>query len=39
VVTVPDWLTIGQFLEPVALQHSFTTYPVGELSQRTLSVL
>ena len=28
VVTVPDWLSIDQFLESVAPQHRFTTYPV-----------
>ncbi|HEX7263669.1 MAG TPA: site-2 protease family protein [Candidatus Dormibacteraeota bacterium] len=28
VVTVPDWLTVEQFLESVAPQHPFTTYPV-----------
>jgi len=32
VVTVPDWLTIGQFLESVAPQHRFTTYPVHDPS-------
>ncbi|HEY5034548.1 MAG TPA: site-2 protease family protein, partial [Candidatus Dormibacteraeota bacterium] len=32
VVTVPDWLTVGQFLESVAPQHSFTTYPVHDPS-------
>jgi Zn-dependent protease/predicted transcriptional regulator len=28
VVTLPDWVTIGQFLESVAPAHPFTTYPV-----------
>ncbi|HEV2218274.1 MAG TPA: site-2 protease family protein [Candidatus Dormibacteraeota bacterium] len=28
VVTIPDWLTIGQFLESVAPSHRFTTYPL-----------
>lgn len=28
VVTVPDWLTVEQFLESIAPQHPFTTYPV-----------
>ncbi len=28
VVTVPDWLTVGQFLENVAPAHRFATYPV-----------
>ena len=28
VVTIPDWLTIGQFLESVAPDHPFSTYPL-----------
>jgi Zn-dependent protease/predicted transcriptional regulator len=28
VVTVPDWLTVEQFLLSIAPQHRFTTYPV-----------
>ena len=28
VVTLPDWVTVEQFLESVAPNHSFTTYPV-----------
>lgn len=32
VVTVPDWLSIDQFLESVAPQHRFTTYPVHDPS-------
>jgi Zn-dependent protease len=32
VLTIPDWLTVEQFLESVAPQHSFTTYPVHDLS-------
>jgi Zn-dependent protease/CBS domain-containing protein len=28
VVTIPDWLTVEQFLESVAPNHQFTTYPV-----------
>jgi Zn-dependent protease/CBS domain-containing protein len=32
VVTVPDWLTVEQFLESVAPQHRFTTYPVHDPS-------
>src|SRR5712691_3663385 len=28
VVTVPDWLTVDQFLESIAPQHAFTTYPI-----------
>jgi Zn-dependent protease len=32
VVTVPDWLTVEQFLESIAPQHPFTTYPVRDPS-------
>ncbi len=32
VVTIPDWLTIEQFLDSVAPQHTFTTYPVHDPS-------
>src|SRR5438046_2651130 len=32
VVTLPDWVTVEQFLESVAPNHSFTTYPVHEPS-------
>jgi len=32
VVTVPDWLTIGQFLDSVAPNHRFTTYPLHDPS-------
>lgn len=32
VVTIPDWLTIGQFLESVAPSHRFTTYPLHDPS-------
>src|SRR5438552_2284706 len=32
VVTVPDWLTIGQFLDSVAPSHRFTTYPLHDPS-------
>jgi Zn-dependent protease/predicted transcriptional regulator len=28
VVTVPNWLTVEQFLESIAPRHRFTTYPV-----------
>ena len=28
VVTVPDWLTVEQFLDSIAPHHSFTSYPV-----------
>lgn len=39
VVTVPDWLTVEQFLESFAPQHSFTTYPVHEPSGRLTGVV
>ena len=32
VVTIPDWLTIGQLLESVAPNHPFTTYPLHDPS-------
>jgi Zn-dependent protease/CBS domain-containing protein len=32
VVTIPDWLTVEQFLEAVAPSHQFTTYPVHDPS-------
>lgn len=32
VVTLPDWVTIEQFLESVAPNHAFTTYPVHDPS-------
>lgn len=31
VVSVPDWLTVDQFLRSVAGQHPFTTYPVHDV--------
>jgi Zn-dependent protease/CBS domain-containing protein len=39
VVTVPDWLTVEQFLESVAPQHRFTTYPVHEPSGKLTGVV
>ena len=39
VVVVPDWLTVGQFLDSVAPQHSFTTYPVHEPSGKLTGVV
>src|SRR2546425_248627 len=32
VVTIPDWLTVEQFLDSTAPQHTFTTYPVHDPS-------
>jgi Zn-dependent protease/predicted transcriptional regulator len=39
VVTLPDWVTVGQFLESVAPTHSFTTYPVHEPSGKLTGVV
>ena len=39
VVTLPDWVTVEQFLESVAPNHSFTTYPVHEPSGRLTGVV
>jgi len=39
VVTVPDWLSIDQFLESVAPQHRFTTYPVHDPSGKLTGVV
>ena len=39
VVTVPDWLTVDQFLESVAPQHSFTTYPVHDPGGRLTGIV
>jgi Zn-dependent protease/predicted transcriptional regulator len=32
VVTIPDWLTVEQFLDATAPQHTFTTYPIHDQS-------
>ena len=32
VITIPDWITVEQFLENVAPSHQFTTYPVHDPS-------
>src|SRR5579864_300418 len=39
VVVVPDWVTVGQFLESIAPQHSFTTYPVHEPSGKLTGMI
>src|SRR5437870_8767170 len=39
VVTLPDWVTVEQFLETVAPNHSFTTYPVHEPSGKLTGVV
>lgn len=39
VVTLPDWVTVGQFLESVAPNHKFTTYPIHEPSGKLTGVV
>ncbi len=39
VVTIPDWVTVEQFLESVAPNHSFTTYPIHEPSGKLTGVV
>jgi Mg/Co/Ni transporter MgtE len=39
VVTIPDWVTVEQFLESVAPSHPFTTYPVHDPSGRLTGVV
>jgi CBS domain-containing protein len=39
VVTLPDWITVQQFLDSVAPNHSFTTYPVHEPSGKLTGVV
>jgi Zn-dependent protease/predicted transcriptional regulator len=39
VVTIPDWLTVEQFLTNVAPTHSFTTYPLQDMSGRLSGVV
>ncbi|HKB19019.1 MAG TPA: site-2 protease family protein [Candidatus Dormibacteraeota bacterium] len=39
VVTLPDWVTVEQFLTSIAPDHSFTTYPVHEPSGRLTGVV
>jgi Zn-dependent protease len=39
VVTVPDWLTVEQFLAAEAPRHPFTTYPVHDPSGRLTGVV
>ena len=39
VVTVPDWLNVDQFLESIAPQHSFTTYPVHDPAGKLTGVV
>jgi Mg/Co/Ni transporter MgtE len=39
VVTIPDWLTVEQFLESIAPQHTFTTYPVHDPSGKLTGIV
>ncbi len=39
VITVPDWLTVEQFLTGVAPSHSFTTYPLHDQHGRLTGVV
>src|SRR6185437_11611523 len=39
VVTIPDWLTVEQFLEGVAPAHHFATYPVHDPSGKLTGVV
>ena len=39
VVTIPDWVTVQQFLENIAPNHQFTTYPVHDPSGRLTGVV
>jgi Zn-dependent protease/predicted transcriptional regulator len=39
VVTIPDWLTVEQFLDSTAPQHTFTTYPIHDPSGRLTGIV
>lgn len=39
VIVVPDWLTVDQFIESVAPNHDFTTYPVHDPSGKLTGVV
>jgi Zn-dependent protease/CBS domain-containing protein len=39
VVTVPDWLTVAQFLESTAPEHPFTTYPIHDPSGQLTGIV
>ena len=39
VITIPDWMTVQQFLDGVAPNHAFTTYPVHEPSGKLTGVV
>jgi len=39
VITLPDWVTVDQFLGSIAPDHSFTTYPVHDPSGKLTGVV
>jgi len=39
VITVPDWLTVAQFLDSIAPEHSFTTYPIHDPSGQLTGIV
>jgi Zn-dependent protease/CBS domain-containing protein len=39
VITIPDWLTVGQLLESVAPAHHFTTYPLHDPAGKLTGVV
>jgi Zn-dependent protease/CBS domain-containing protein len=39
VVIVPDWVTVEQFLDSIAPQHAFTTYPVHDPSGKLTGIV
>jgi len=39
VVTLPDWVTVEQFLDSIAPNHNFTTYPIHEQSGKLTGVV
>jgi Zn-dependent protease/CBS domain-containing protein len=39
VITIPDWLTVEQFLDSVAPLHRFTTYPVHDPSGKLTGIV
>jgi len=39
VITIPDWVTVEQFLESIAPAHHFTTYPVHDPSGKLTGVV
>ncbi len=39
VITIPDWITVGQLLESVAPAHHFTTYPIHDPAGKLTGVV